>query len=154
MARITFPYEGFGDAEIPDGNLLAVLAPRTAVPASGSDLDEVKRALGEPIGSPRLREMVKKGDSALILIDDNTRNTPTARLLPLVLEELAAGGAALQDTAILIALGTHRPMTGAEVEAKVGKDLLERIRVYQHDAHDLQGLANLGTTEQDRKSVV
>ncbi len=38
-------------------------------------------------------------------------------------------------------------MTGAEVEAKVGKDLLERIRVYQHDAHDLQGLANLGTTE-------
>jgi len=28
MARITFPYEGFGDAVIPDGNLLAVLAPR------------------------------------------------------------------------------------------------------------------------------
>lgn len=147
MARISFPYEGFGDAVIPDGNLLAVLAPRTAALSSGSDLEEVKRALGEPIGSPRLRDMVKKGNSALILIDDNTRNTPTARLLPLVLEELAAGGVALQDTAVLIALGTHRAMSDAEVEAKVGKDLLESVRVYQHDAHDEKGLANLGTTE-------
>ncbi len=38
-------------------------------------------------------------------------------------------------------------MSKAEVEAKVGKDLLQKIRVFQHDAHDESKLANLGTTE-------
>lgn len=147
MARITFPYEGFGDAVIPDENLLAVLAPRTAEIAPGGDLEEVKRALREPIGTPRLKDMVGEGDSALILIDDNTRTTPTAQLLPLLLEELASGGIPADRTAVLIALGTHRFMNGAEVETKVGKELLQKIRVFQHDAHDEGSLANLGTTE-------
>ena len=147
MARIAFPYDGFGDMVIPDENLLAVLAPRTATPPTGTDLDEVRRALAEPIASPGLKDMVKQGDSALLLIDDNTRNTPAARILPLVLEELAAGGVQIQDTAILIALGTHRPMTGAEVEAKVGAELAGRIQIFQHDAHDESGLAHIGVTE-------
>lgn len=147
MAQIGFPYDGFGDMVIPDENLLAVLAPRTATPPTGTDLDEVRRALAEPIASPRLGEMVKRGESVLLLIDDNTRNTPAARMLPLVLEELTAGGVRIQDTAILIALGTHRPMTNAEVEAKVGSELAGRIRVFQHDAHDESGLAHIGVTE-------
>ena len=54
MTRIAFPYDGFGDMVIPDENLLAVLAPRTATPPTGTDLDEVRRALTEPISSPRL----------------------------------------------------------------------------------------------------
>jgi len=37
MARISFPYEGFGDAVIPDGNLLAVPAPRTEALSLGRD---------------------------------------------------------------------------------------------------------------------
>ena len=147
MARIAFPYDGFGDMVIPDENLLAVLAPRTATPPTGTDLDEVRRALAEPIASPGLKDMVKRGDSALLLIDDNTRNTPAARILPLVLEELAAGGVQIQDTAILIALGTHRHMTDAEVEAKVGAELAGIIRIFQHDAHDESGLAHIGVTE-------
>ena len=147
MARIAFPYDGFGDMVIPDENLLAVLAPRTATPPTGTDLDEVRRALAEPIASPGLKDMVKRGDSALLLIDDNTRNTPAARILPLVLEELTAGGVQIQDTAILIALGTHRHMTDAEVEAKVGAELAGIIRIFQHDAHDESGLAHIGVTE-------
>ena len=147
MARITFPYEGFGDAVIPDENLLAILEPRAAAEAGADDLDEVKRALANPIGSPRLREMVKQGDTALILIDDNTRNTPAHTILPLLLEELAAGGVETDDTAVLIALGTHRFMTDEEVEPKVGRDLLGKIKIFQHDAHDVENLANLGTTE-------
>ncbi|HOO87257.1 MAG TPA: nickel-dependent lactate racemase, partial [Synergistales bacterium] len=107
----------------------------------------VRRALAEPIASPGLKDMVKQGDSALLLIDDNTRNTPASRILPLVLEELAAGGVQIQDTAILIALGTHRHMTDAEVEAKVGAELAGRLRIFQHDAHDESGLAHIGVTE-------
>ncbi|MGI6253817.1 MAG: lactate racemase domain-containing protein, partial [Aminivibrio sp.] len=134
MAKITFPYEGFGDVEIPNENLIAVLAPKTADLTPGGDMEEARRALENPIGSPRLKEMVKKGDSALIIIDDNTRNTPAAKLLPLLFEELEAGGVTMEDSAILIALGTHRAMTDEEVKLKVGADLLKKIRVFQHDA--------------------
>lgn len=147
MAKITFPYEGFGDVEIPNENLIAVLAPRTADLTPGGDMKEARRALENPIGSPRLKEMVKRGDSALIIIDDNTRNTPAAKLLPLLFEELEAGGVTMEDSAILIALGTHRAMTDEEVKLKVGADLLKKIRVFQHDARDEAGLVNLGTTE-------
>lgn len=147
MAKITFPYEGFGDVEIPNENLIAVLAPKTADLTPGGDMEEARRALENPIGSPRLKEMVKKGDSALIIIDDNTRNTPAAKLLPLLFEELEAGGVTMEDSAILIALGTHRAMTDEEVKLKVGADLLKKIRVFQHDARDEAGLVNLGTTE-------
>ncbi len=76
MARIEFPYPGIEGVDIPDGNLIAILEPRVAPRAEEDDASEVRRALSSPIGTPRLRDMAPHGGSVLILIDDNTRNTP------------------------------------------------------------------------------
>ena len=147
MARIEFPYPGIEGVDIPDGNLIAILEPRVAPLAEEDDASEVRRALSSPIGTPRLRDMAPCGGSVLILIDDNTRNTPADRILPLLLEELEQGGVAPEDVTIMIALGTHRPMTREETERKVGRAILGACRVVEHRWDRPEDLVRLDDTE-------
>ena len=147
MARIEFPYPGIEGVDIPDGNLIAILEPRVAPQAEEDDASEVRRALSSPIGTPRLRDMAPCGGSVLILIDDNTRNTPADRILPLLLEELEQGGVAPKDVTIMIALGTHRPMTREETERKVGRAILDACRVVEHRWDRPEDLVRLDDTE-------
>ena len=147
MARIDFPYPGIAGADIPDANLTAILEPRATPPAAEDDTAEVRRAMSSPIGTPRLRDMAPRGGSVLILIDDNTRNTPADRILPLLLEELEQSGVAPKDVTIMIALGTHRPMTREETERKVGRAILETCRIVEHRWDRPDGLVRLDDTE-------
>jgi hypothetical protein len=68
-----------------------------------------------------------------VLVDDCTRKTPTAQILPFVLEELAAAGVAPSAVTLVVALGTHRPLTEDELHhplvpyyAGIDPDLLRR----------------------------
>jgi nickel-dependent lactate racemase len=69
----------------------------------------------------------------VIVTSDLTRPCPSDRLLPPVLEELAAAGVPDDDVTIVMALGLHRPMTVAEMERAVGREVYRRLRVINHD---------------------
>ena len=47
---------------------------------------------------------------------------------------------------ILIATGTHRSNTPAELEAMLGADIVRRCRVVNHDSRDTSALAHVGDT--------
>ena len=51
-----------------------------------------------------------------------------------------------EDVTILIATGTHRANTAAELESMLGREILGRYRVVNHDARDSSTLAAVGTT--------
>jgi nickel-dependent lactate racemase len=51
-----------------------------------------------------------------------------------------------EDVTILIATGTHRSNTPAELERMLGREILERYRVINHDSRDSSSLAYVGTT--------
>lgn len=108
---------GFGTGvqtvEIPDKNVLDILEPN-AVSSGLTGAAEVRRALAEPIGSPRLRELVHPGEKIVIVTSDITRPCPTWEILPPVLEELYAAGAAPEDVKLVFALGSHRGHTEEE----------------------------------------
>ena len=53
---------------------------------------EIWRALHAPVGSRPLRELVSAGERAVVIGDDGTRLTPADQIVPLVLDELNAGG--------------------------------------------------------------
>lgn len=147
QVSITMSY-GPGDTvcfEVPARNLLAVLTP-PHYPPTPDLAREVQRALAQPIGSPPLRELVRGKRKVVILADDNTRLTPTQVILPQVLDELNAGGVPDKDIILLIALGTHRPMTEAEIRAKYGEETVSRIRIVNHEYRDADSLVDLGTT--------
>ena len=124
-----FPYDFAGTITIPDRNLLGVFQ---AHPHADRPEEEIiAGAIRSPIGAARLRELIKPGERVLLLPDDVTRATPAHRILPFILEELAAAGIPDEDVRVLVSLGTHRRMTDAELTAKLSSDVMRRFSVDQ-----------------------
>jgi nickel-dependent lactate racemase len=130
--RIEFPGRPLR-FEVPDGNLLGVFrSPDTSV---GDRPEEVvAAALRDPIGAPDLREIAEGRENVVILVDDVTRPTPASVILPPLLAELEAAGVPRDACTILVAGGTHRPMSDGELKAKIGPDLATRLPVRFHSA--------------------
>lgn len=104
----------------------------------GPDIGDegIRRALAEPIGAAPLREVARGRRDAAILIDDLTRPTPSYRVLPYILEELAAAGLDDDKVKIVCAIAAHRSMTRPDFVKKIGLDLVERLHVINHNAQD------------------
>ena len=129
----------------PDWELAGILEPASRPPVP-DPAAEVRRALADPTDSPRLRDMARADARIAIVVDDASRPTPVAQLLPAVLEELRAGGACDEQITIVTALGVHRPMSADELAARVGREALAAMRWENHDCDDRARLAQLGTT--------
>lgn len=106
--------------------------------------DAMREALSRPIGTPRLSELAARKTKAVIVVDDLTRPTPAADLLPLLIEELTRGGLPERAITILLAGGTHPPASAEEMAKKVGPGLSPAIRVAAHDSRG--DLVDIGTS--------
>ncbi|MBS7643859.1 nickel-dependent lactate racemase [Candidatus Bathyarchaeota archaeon] len=144
--EISLPY---GDksiqVEIPSRNLLSILEPKD-LPSVQNEKSEVTRALKNLIATPKLADMVTQGDKVVIISDDNTRITPTQLIVPTLLDMLNEVGVKDEDIKIIVALGTHRPMTRSEFRQKFGDQVLERVEVENHEFADRSKLVELGVT--------
>jgi lactate racemase len=129
----------------PEWVVAGVLQP-AALPFVPDTAAEVRRALAEPVETPRLRDLVAPGVRCALVVDDGSRPTPVAEILPSLLDELTAGGLPPDRVTLVTALGVHRPMTGPELSGRVGADALRRLRWENHDCDDPARLAFLGTT--------
>jgi lactate racemase len=131
--------------EIPAANLLFNIAPHNS--AALSDFNAaILGALQCPIGSPQLNELIRPGWKVVLISDDNTRPTPTRQIIPLLLDQLNQAGVPDARIEIVIASGTHRPMTETEIEDKYGPGVLARVRIHPHDYKDPATLVNFGVT--------
>lgn len=145
--RVEFPYyEDIPPVDIPDANLIGVFEPPYVKPRA-SERELIVRAFANPIGYPPIREAAVGARSALIITDDYTRKTPVRGILEFLLPELEAAGIPHEQTTILVALGTHRPMTDAEMEAKFGRDICRLYDIVNHDWRDEDQLLDCGKTE-------
>ena len=106
--------------------------------------DEMRSALQNTIGTPRLREMAKGAKKVCILFDDIPKPTPTSRIIPFVLEELHSGGVTDDQIRFLCAPGTHRPLIYPEMVAKLGRDVVEKYPIYNHSIWE--NLVDMGKT--------
>jgi lactate racemase len=77
----------------------------------------VAAALANPVG-PGPQDVVRRGDSVLVMTVDHTRPNPSPLLWPLMqrLEDLGA------RPEIMIGLGNHRAMSASELQAFLGTD--------------------------------
>ena len=154
MANVTIPFGGrpvtFG---VPDRNLAEILSPKPSMPLNDLDL-AIKDAFDAPIGQEPLEKWVKPDDRVMIVSDDNTRLTPADRIIPPLIERLNAAGVPDERIGCIMALGTHRYMTEAEMEAKVGERVYRRIRVFNHAWRDPGALVDLGTSSRGTPLLV
>ena len=106
------------------------------------EVEEIRRALREPIGKPTLPELLMPGESVCIITSDITRPCPSARILPPLIEELEAAGIRPEDITVVFALGSHRRHTEEE-RRLVGPDVYARVHTVDSDPEDT---VYLGTT--------
>jgi nickel-dependent lactate racemase len=119
-------------------------SPRAKVPDVAT---AVEQSLADPTGLPRLGDLVEAGMDVALVIDDLSRPTPVARILPAVLEALERGGARRETITLVTALGVHRPMDEEEIAERIGgAELLASLRWENHDCDAAEHLVQLGTT--------
>ena len=133
------------DLRIPDGVPVQWVESRkrTSVPDIRRAVEE---AISRPIGTPKLRDLVKPGETAALVVTDITRKLPEEIILPLLVKELEAGGIKKKDITAVVATGTHRPNTPGELREKFGP-VVDEITFINHDAWNTEGLVHLGLSK-------
>ena len=151
MSDYRLPYgKTYLTARVPDDRPVEWIAPRD-VPAAPDPVRLVKRALEKTVGDVRLRGFAGV-DTVAIAIADKTRPLPRPAIYPL-LDHLAAVGIVPDAITLLIAAGTHAPMTPDEFSDILPADLLARYRVLSHDC-DAGDLVTCGTTSRGTPAAV
>lgn len=135
------PYGGGEEqVSIPGDRFLGVLA--AALPEAGDEQELLQAALSSPLSAGSLPTFAAAGESVLVLVNDATRPTPTARMLKTIWDDIKGW-----DLGFLIATGTHRSPSEEECRRIFGVLWEEaRGRVAVHDARDEGSLALVGTT--------
>lgn len=111
--------------------------------AEGGGSDIVRRAMEKPIDSPRLCELARGKKNCVIIISDHTRPVPSRDILPNMLRELRTGNQDI-DVTLLVATGFHRPTSGEELEAKLGREIMDACRIVVHDCREEAANVQLG----------
>jgi len=126
-------------------NLAGVLEP-AALPGVADPAAETARSLAEPIGSLRLGHLVHPEARVAVVVDDGSRPTPVHQILPAVISELNRAGVQLSQITLIPALGVHRPMSEAELFARVGESWRGQIAWDSPDCDNPEKMTFLGTT--------
>ena len=137
---------------IPEDNFLGSFVPHSEKPAA-DPAAEVRRALAEPIGSPRLAELAKKARTCVIICSDHTRPVPSRHIIPAMLEELRRGNSEL-DITLLIATGCHRGTSKEELIGKFGPEIVRDEKIVVHDCDDEAMLTEAGTLPSGGRLIV
>jgi nickel-dependent lactate racemase len=103
----------------------------------------LREVLRRPRGAPPLTELVRPRSRLVISVCDGTRAQPRQEMLAAIFDELDAGRIRVEPT-ILVATGTHRRNTEAELRAMLGLRAMERCEIVNHDARDERSLVDLG----------
>ncbi len=137
---------GFQEVEVPEQNFIGELH-ANEVPVGVTGEAEVERALKNPIGTPRLKDIVHAGETVAIITSDVTRPMPTYKVMPALLDELYAGGVNPKDITLVFALGSHRKQTDEEHRRLAGERAWNEVKCVDSDPEDCvhYGVTSKGT---------
>ncbi len=113
MIAQTLPFgDGTIDAQLPDrAQIVKGSQSNTRIEPLADPASAVREALAQPMGMPRIKELVKPGSRVLIAFDDPTVPCygPIRQLaVDAVLEELAAAGVDEEQVTLMCANALHR----------------------------------------------
>jgi nickel-dependent lactate racemase len=146
MATVNLPWQVWCEAgdlvlDLPDAWVLT-----RCMMAGGPALDDeaLRAQIQAGLDAAEIRARLAGKRSAAIAIDDITRPTPTHRLLPLLLDELAAAGIGRERVRIIVASGSHRVAVRPDLVLKLGEPLVNQVETCVHNPYE--GLTYLGST--------
>jgi nickel-dependent lactate racemase len=131
--------------DVPDNTTIVTPSHRPGVPDAP---DALRQALRHPVAGPPLRERVHRGQTVAISACDITRPQPRHLMIPALLRELD-GIVDLDDIVVLVATGTHRANTPAELRAMFGDEVVDSVRIVNHDSRAPDTMVWRGTFGRD-----
>ena len=125
------------DFSLPKGWNLISAEDKPPVPGATDPIQEIKRALDHPIGSPKIEELARPGMDVVLLFDDLQRPTPVHLALPEILDRLNRAGIPDERITGICALGTHPTPSMEQLKKKVGDAAFSRLQghIFAHDPH-------------------
>ncbi len=140
MKSVSLAYGKTGlDIMVPDR---AVIIEPTPLSGLNDEKAAVQKALRQPAATPALKDMVTPSDTVAIVISDMTRPTPNHKLVPWLLEELCHVPNA--NFVIINGLGSHRANTKEELVQMLGQEVVDTVRVINHNAFEPEELVLVG----------
>jgi nickel-dependent lactate racemase len=126
---------------VPDDAVVITPVELPGLPDERAAFDAAVRA---PIGTPPLRELARSSDTVAIVIADITRPSPSERLVPWIMAELSH--VPRENFVIVNGTGSHRANTREELIQMLGAEVVETVRIVNHNAFDDTTLTRLGRT--------
>ena len=107
---------------------------------------EIGARFDNPINSQTVEEIVRPGESVLIVVPDATRQTASGQIVNLLVRRLIANGTMPFEITIIFATGIHRAVTEDEKREILTPFIAQRIKTIAHNPRDLAALVNFGET--------
>ena len=125
------------DFSLPKGWNLISAEDKPPISGVADPVQEIRRALDHPIGSPKIEELARPGMDVALLFDDLQRPTPVHLALPEILNRLNRAGIPDNRITGICSLGTHPIPTLEQLRTKVGDEVFSRLkgRIFPHDPH-------------------
>ncbi len=127
--------------DVPDAT--TVITPSEA-PGLPDERRAFQDAVRDPIDAPPLRDVASSDSTVAIVIADLTRPSPSERLVPWILDELAH--VPRRNVVIINGTGSHRANTREELIQMLGREVVDTVRIVNHNAFDDASLTHLGRT--------
>ncbi len=129
------------DLSFPPEWNVTVLSPETPPPMSDAQIAET---FAHPVGQAPLRVLAAGRTKPLVIVDDLTRPTPCARVMPFLLDEFRQAGIPVEDVTVLMATGTHGAPRADAMTKKIGSQAAAQCRLLVHD--DTRDVVKVGRT--------
>jgi nickel-dependent lactate racemase len=127
--------------DIPDDNLLGVFYPNKV--KVGDEKETLFQAIKNPVDSKTFDDFMVDAKDVLLIVNDQTRATPTSKILDIIYEEIKD-----KPIRFIVATGVHRGPTSDEFDFIFGKYYEEfKDRIYVHDAKKTEDMVHIGTSE-------
>ncbi len=130
--RLEIPY-GKDEAQtllVPERNFVAALLPNDVHSGFEHEVDAIQQGIDAPIESEHLEQFLEGAENVVVIVNDGTRPTPTARVLDVLQTKMR-----LDSVRYLIATGAHRAPTEEELHNIFGEHLNKlRGKVHSHDS--------------------
>jgi nickel-dependent lactate racemase len=144
--------DGHMRVELPDSAVVVRYGQTYTDPPEVDPVEATRKALAAPLGMPRLGDLAGPGRRAVIGFPDRVKGGAQPKshrrtAIPLIVEELLAGGMRPENVTLLCAMGLHRKNTLEEWYAYLGREIVDRFwpdRIVNYDC-EAPDLCDFGT---------
>jgi len=139
--------KGFKSINILEEKIIDVLNPNKGKAIKNRYIrEEVELVLEEPTDMLPLINLVNKNSKIVIIVDDNTRPTPTKKILDPILKTIKKKNISNKNITIIVAVGMHKKLNREGLIGILGKDIYDNYNIENHDALNKKNLIDLGET--------